>query len=840
VARPFARPLAGGASIKHALVVRYLYAGYSLRDVKWRGTLLAIAREEMAHLLTVRNVPALPLVLCDLSAGKPTTSPVSGQQYSIGSAVNVERGPMTITKIVILPPLAFARFGSHPKPLDSYTLKLPQGHETPLDNYRCIVPEPTFTVSDNGEIESAATPDKIVFKEGDKVRPVAPFFELWAECDDGSFNQLNMAHLESAKLEWRVNVANLKVFRRTQDEPDRVEATTGWFSDHEVYELRGSCDHFVTDGYIKFGSVRYIKPNTKHPEIRLRFTPSAGLIYGPDETRTEPFLPPGRRIHKSGHTKWKGWEHKDADDITMAVEDVETVPPSLFAVEPPAPPWLHTDKKAVSRGYLDDACDGFVRARLTVSGNTLEAKARIGVAPPHYAPDSLFIRNLVDDLEQANEGTEITRDSTDRALDIVRRAFETVRFMNVAVMNGNDFKGKKQLELDSMPAEEAFVYWGERQVPPIFSPCPTAKMVLYHHRRVYEAIRQGTGAQYAERLRRPDDVGKLTDERQKMPALMCGADNLYLALTRRQISAIENSSKVADQSDKDEYLWLTDASLLTKLVPRNQTAQRLTAELMYKAAGTPLCSHPITAISNCCPGLEFDFRAVWRRLFKGIMLVEHDNLVVDADEEFQHLRGCRLLKVEDQNILVTIEGPDGVLTTKENPDGVRCKEWSNSLAPLLKKTGKKVTCTFSREQQVTIRACPNSETDENVQKAELEIRNFFEPGSAVISEELAGPGELTQGLCSPWQNDFRECSCYYWASSRPDFVNVKADGTGDNWLQKERTGNYVPDDYADPHLIHYDDLFNDWERLLEFQIGGKDAVPTDSSDGTKKPQGGTE
>ena len=91
---------------------------------------------------------------------------------------------------------------------------------------------------------------------------------------------------------------------------------------------------------------------------------------------------------------------------------------------------------------------------------------------------------------------------------------------------------------------------------------------------------------------------------------------------------------------------------------------------------------------------------------------------------------------------------------------------------------------------------------------------------------MAGPGELTQGLCSPWQNDLRECSCYYWASSRPDFVNtdIGADGLshGDNWFAKVRTHEYVPDDYADSRLIGYDDLFKNWEQL-QFQIGGRDS-----------------
>ncbi len=46
---------------------------------------------------------------------------------------------------------------------------------------------------------------------------------------------------------------------------------------------------------------------------------------------------------------------------------------------------------------------------------------------------------------------------------------------------------------------------------------------------------------------------------------------------------------------------------------------------------------------------------------------------------------------------------------------------------------------------------------------------------------------------------------------------------GDNWFQRKRTGSYVPDDYADSRLIMYDELFSDWEKLLKFQIGGRDA-----------------
>jgi hypothetical protein len=90
------------------------------------------------------------------------------------------------------------------------------------------------------------------------------------------------------------------------------------------------------------------------------------------------------------------------------------------------------------------------------------------------------------------------------------------------------------------------------------------------------------------------------------------------------------------------------------------------------------------------------------------------------------------------------------------------------------------------------------------------------------------PGELTHGLCAPWQNDYRECACYYWAASRPDYVNVEPGenglSKGDMWLSKRRTGNYVPDNRVDSRLVSYDDLFRNWEGELNFIINGRDAL----------------
>jgi hypothetical protein len=121
------------------------------------------------------------------------------------------------------------------------------------------------------------------------------------------------------------------------------------------------------------------------------------------------------------------------------------------------------------------------------------------------------------------------------------------------------------------------------------------------------------------------------------------------------------------------------------------------------------------------------------------------------------------------------------------------------------------------------------------QTVELQLRPFFEKSEVngetqvAIARELVRPGELTQGLCSPWQNDYRECACYYWAASRPDYVNVQTtengETRGDNWLAKsDKTGTarYILDDRADSRLVSYDDLFRDWQGELRFVVGGSD------------------
>ena len=82
---------------------------------------------------------------------------------------------MMIRALRILPAFAIARFGSAKTPLEAYTLE--EDPDRPL-GFRQIKPMPTFEVDDKtGEILEMFTPERITFKEGGRIRPVAPFFQ---------------------------------------------------------------------------------------------------------------------------------------------------------------------------------------------------------------------------------------------------------------------------------------------------------------------------------------------------------------------------------------------------------------------------------------------------------------------------------------------------------------------------------------------------------------------------------------------------------------------------------------------------------------------------------------
>lgn len=470
----------------------------------------------------------------------------------------------TILELRILPPFAIGRLGSSPEPMDNYDLEIDPQDPT---GYRRLVPAETLRVDHNTGELSAWRPPQLRFKDAlGRVRPVAPFLEVWARFEpEGPLLPLTAEHLAALGLgpeavQWRVQVGNIKVFRRTGDLDDQVQADTGLFSDHAAHELSGRSAHFLPGASLPLGQARYIRPNQAFPQIRLRFTPAAGRVYGPQPPEPAPSdgQPDWRLIAQTERSDriipiyaqgpWPGHIDPNMPDSPtheqeMAVRRL-TVPAQIYAGYNYPPGCTTCDW--VSKGFLDDECDGIVDVQLTVSdpqsgqARTLGAFARIAAGPPAYAPDSQPVRTVADELEQALFGHEargpIPRDEVE---EIVRRAIETVRLMNTDFLN-QPYAGMGRMDnLDT-----------NRHKSPIMDPAVMdALAIRARHEQVLLALESGGLAWFARMLREYDKVGDLSDEgRRKMPALMRNADGRHLALTRRQFSKVKCAAQAMAQT----------------------------------------------------------------------------------------------------------------------------------------------------------------------------------------------------------------------------------------------------------------------------------------------------
>jgi hypothetical protein len=154
--------------------------------------------------------------------------------------------------------------------------------------------------------------------------------------------------------------------------------------------------------------------------------------------------------------KWVGWN--GFDNAAM-----DTNPGGIFAMNP--------DES--SRGFLDDACDGIVEVALTYRQRTFSSFARVMSGPPAFAPDSWPIRRIIDELEMHLLGPESNQPAINADVrEILRRAFETVRLMNTAVMNGNLIGGGNDVA-SNMTRQDTNDY--RRLYAPIMATKTTAK-----------------------------------------------------------------------------------------------------------------------------------------------------------------------------------------------------------------------------------------------------------------------------------------------------------------------------------------------------------------------------
>ncbi|QEL13646.1 hypothetical protein [Limnoglobus roseus] len=444
--------------------------------------------------------------------------------------------PLTdLFAIAILPPFAIGRMGNSPDPMDNYNVSPdPNDRPAPADPTtasaaRTLTPAPTLQVDRaTGKITGAALPAAVRFRDADgKIKPVAPFLEVWFQPTEAApLEPLTKDHLGelTATVEWRVNTANRKAFRRTGDANDRIEAVVDWFGDHAVKSIVGTCPNFKANKSIPFGTVQYIDPDSAgFPEVRLRFTPPAGKVYGP--TAGDPNVVDD--VYDATRGQWRG----HVDEFGVPGKPVPTAPGSIFFghLEGSGP-----NRMWVSNGYLDDASDGIVEVRVRFGAKELTAFARISAGPPTFAPDTFHLRTVADDLEQIALGPVFTGPvPIGEAVDIIHRGLETVRLFNTAAGNDN-FPTRP---VSNMPRHDTGF---GRARETIFPPGRAdAKMVRQLHEGVVEQVAGGDASSVGGILRSPEKAGDLSNAgRRKMPGMMRGSDGLHLALTRRQAATL--------------------------------------------------------------------------------------------------------------------------------------------------------------------------------------------------------------------------------------------------------------------------------------------------------------
>jgi hypothetical protein len=208
-------------------------------------------------------------------------------------------------------------------------------------------------------------------------------------------------------------------------------------------------------------------------------------------------------------------------------------------------------------------------------------------------------------------------------------------------------------------------------------------------------------------------------------------------------------------------------------------ALNLPAKATSEVAGNPSVSRLESAIANCFPGLEIDHRNLDRRFFPGLIF----NFIANSDSASL---GARLIAVDlndpklpgEKQFSVGLlqfqaalqQGKKIFLHALRQKTQEIINLWNEeSRSPLDGLIVWRLIRSLT-EHDVTITLAERDES--GIVQVYPEItahRRQYQQEDGTLSTAYS-PGELSQSLCSPWQHDFRDCSCNYWASNHPDIV----------------------------------------------------------------------
>jgi hypothetical protein len=371
----------------------------------------------------------------------------------------------SLVNVFFNPPMAVARVGASATPMVGF--RWATGKTAHGGTQTVIEPEISFEVGPDGSLRPFM-PRDIRFKDDDgSIRPVAPFFELWARLDSAergpevaplTLDLLQELGIGMDHVAVEVTAANLKAARRTGAAAcgftARVEIAG---TDHGVHPLLAFSPHtsgqqplVLPERPIPLGQVQWIRPENGTVEgvdlsaLRLRFTPAKGEVYGPpqaaygqdrqtltgpldvlefarsEEGRVHMIVKPENRI-LSGDTVFSRYQMTNG----------------LFDDPQPQDGYDGADEgDSVAWGVVDDSCDALITASVAWHGERHRADARVFVGPPQYAPDRRPFFSVTADLEDRDLPPVNVRDLPfqeleDQVVELFRRVFEFASSLNL-------------------------------------------------------------------------------------------------------------------------------------------------------------------------------------------------------------------------------------------------------------------------------------------------------------------------------------------------------------------------------------------------------------------------
>ncbi|MES2039137.1 MAG: hypothetical protein V4495_14990 [Pseudomonadota bacterium] len=367
-----------------------------------------------------------------------------------------------IQAIFINPPMTIARLGGSSTPQEAFQwIQNP----TPRANAETVIaPDWSLRILPDSSVEPYM-PTELSLRDGELIRPVAPFFEIWAKMGEpGSAESswvdapltpalLKRFKIPLANLTLEVNAQNHKAARRAANPLLRFGTTPPVVvtaDNHANTPLLGvspsaaTTPMIPTGRNIPLGSIQFLlskpQPATGQPwlaevnveVLRFRFTPARGRVYGPPDTSQNhsppvgvpapPVLEPFNFLNPD--SGWRGITGTQAEVVS---------------------PWDTYDGADVgggniSLGVVDDTCE----ARLNVSlrfpgaaGRKLSTTANVFVAPPDFAPDRRPFLSMADEIndrsgDMARRNAAMTTAERERWVeDLFERVYETLSLFNV-------------------------------------------------------------------------------------------------------------------------------------------------------------------------------------------------------------------------------------------------------------------------------------------------------------------------------------------------------------------------------------------------------------------------